>query len=254
MKIVAVIPARMGSSRFPGKPLARLRGLTMIEHIYHRTALCRSLDAIYVATCDEEIRKAAVSFGCKAIMTSPAHQRPSDRVAEAAKGLEADIVVMVQGDEPLLRPEMIELAVAPLVKDSSILCSNLVARIKTLEEFNDPNTIKVVIDKEGFALYFSRKPIPTENLVGWGKMPAYKQVCLIPFRRDFLFKYPQLEPTPLEKAESVDMLRILEHGYKVKLIESPYKTHAVDTPGDLKLVERMMESDPLLPLYIGRSS
>lgn len=226
----------------------------MIEHIYHRTALCRSLDDIYVATCDEEICKAVESFGGKAIMTSPDHQRASDRVAEAAQDLEADIVVMVQGDEPLLRPEMIDLAISPLVKDSSILCSNLVAKIETLEEFNNPNTIKVVIDKEGFALYFSRKPIPTENLVGWGKMPAYKQVCLIPFRRDFLFKYTQLDPTPLEKAESVDMLRILEHGYKVKLVESPYDTHAVDTPEDLKLVEKMMKSDSLLPLYSKRRS
>ena len=250
MKIVGVIPARMGSSRFPGKPLAPILGRPMIEHVYRRTALCRTLEAVYVATCDNEIRSAVEAFGGKAIMTSPEHQRASDRVAEATQRLDADIVVMVQGDEPMTMPEMVDQAVAPMLDDSLVQCVNLVKRIEIEEEFLNPNTIKVVMDREGNALYFSREPIPARQKLGFDKLPVFKQVCIIPFRRDFLLTYASLKPTPLEEAESIDMLRLLEHGFKVRLVETGYDTHAVDTPADLELVESLMRDDPLVDRYM----
>jgi len=251
MKIIGVITARMGSSRFPGKPLALICGLPMIEHVYWRTRMCTALDEVYVATCDQEIVEATEKFGGRAIMTSSTHQRASDRVAEVAQHMEADIFVMVQGDEPMIFPEMIDLALGPLVSDPEVLCVNLAAPIRSEEEFNDPNTIKVVMAQNGDALYFSREPIPTRQRLPFGQFPAYKQVCVIPFRRNFLLLYTALEPTPLEQAESIDMLRALEHGYPIRMVKSDYVTHSVDTPEDLARVEALMKNDPLLPRYAG---
>lgn len=250
MDIVAILPARMGSSRFPGKPLANILGMPMIEHVYRRTSLARSLKAVYVATCDEEIRDAVERFGGSVIMTSPAHQRASDRVAEAARHIHADIVVMVQGDEPMLHPDMIDTAVRPFHSDASVSCVNLTARIATEAEFYDPNTIKVVMNDKGDALYFSRSPIPALPASGFSSIRAFKQVCIIPFRYDALQLYAALEPTPLEIAESIDMLRFLEHGYKVRMVETKIASHAVDTPEDLKLVEQLMSDDPLTRHYM----
>ena len=239
----------MGSSRFPGKPLAPILGRTMLEHVYQRTALCRLLDDVFVATCDDEIRDVAEGFGCKVIMTSSAHQRASDRIAEAAENLEAAVVVLIQGDEPMIVPEMIDAALAPMLSDPAVACVNLAKRIETEEEYRDPNTIKVVTDLKGDALYFSRDSIPTGHILGFGKIPVFKQVCIIPFRRDLLLKYAQLEATPLEQAESVDMMRLLEHGYRVRMVETEVSSHAVDTPADLARVQTLMESDPLLDRY-----
>jgi 3-deoxy-manno-octulosonate cytidylyltransferase (CMP-KDO synthetase) len=252
MKVAVVIPARMGSSRFPGKPLAKIRGMSMLEHIYRRISMADGLEGVYVATCDEVIRESVEAFGGKAIMTADTHQRASDRTAEAAENLDVDIVCMVQGDEPLVHPEMINLAVSPLADDSKILCSNLAAKIRSQQEFQDQNTVKVLMDRDGFALYFSREPIPTiQGTKGfYSDIPLYKQVCIIPFRKEFLFRYIRLSETPLEAAESIDMLRILEHGYKVKMVESEYITHAVDTPEDLLLIEQMMQNDDLLEKYM----
>jgi len=245
-----VIPARMSSSRFPGKPLAKILGISMIEHVYHRVALCEALDAVYVATCDEEIKQAVEDFGGKAIMTSEVHQRASDRVAEAALVIDADVIVMVQGDEPMVVPQMIDQAVAPFGKGEDVQCVNLAKRILDEDEFLNPNTIKVAIGASGDALYFSREPIPTPRVLDFDNVPAFKQVCIIPFTRDLLLKYTQLEPTPLEIAESVDMLRYLEHGYKVRMVETEFETYAVDTPEDLERVEKILKSDPLVKLYL----
>lgn len=250
--VIAIIPARMGSSRFPGKPLAPLLGLPMIEHVYRRTALSRSLSAVYVATCDREIVDAVEGFGGRAIMTSDTHERASDRVAEAAEGLDADIVVMVQGDEPMVVPEMIDQAVAPLLEDPAVQCVNLAGRIASLDEFRDPNTIKVVVDPHGDAVYFSREPIPALRGTPLERAPAAKQVCIIPFRREALFLFTSLEATPLEQTESVDMLRFLEHGYKVRMVPTPYDTHAVDTPADLELVATLLRDDPLTATALDR--
>ncbi len=250
MSLIAVIPARMDSSRFPGKPLAPILGHSMLEHVYKRTALCSRLDAVFVATPDEEIGRAVDAFGGRWIMTAPTHERASDRVAEAIRDLDADLVVMVQGDEPMTRPEMIDLAIDPFFENPDVKCVNLVKRIETEREFEDPNTIKVVMDQEGNALYFSREPIPTRKKQPFSQIPVFKQVCIIPFRRDFLLEYTRMSPTPLEIAESVDMMRILEHGHGVKLVETLYESHAVDVPEDLLRVENLMTGDELLKQYI----
>ncbi|MBW2482474.1 MAG: 3-deoxy-manno-octulosonate cytidylyltransferase [Deltaproteobacteria bacterium] len=251
MKIVAVIPARMGSTRFPGKPLSLILGRPMIEHVCRRTAMCKVLDDVFVATCDQEIMDAVNEFGGKPLMTSTRHQRASDRVAEAATHFVADIIVMVQGDEPMTYPQMIEQSVAPLRGgDSKIACVNLTARITSKKEFEDPNTIKVVMDKERFAVYMSREPIPTRHIKAFDQIAAFKQVCIIPFTAASLQEFIRLSPTPLEVAESIDMLRFIEHGRKVKMVETAYSTHAVDTPEDLQFVERLLAKDPLTKKYL----
>jgi 3-deoxy-manno-octulosonate cytidylyltransferase (CMP-KDO synthetase) len=244
MKIIAFIPARMNSSRFPGKPMAEILGKPMIGHVYDRVAQSSLLDAVYVATCDKEIADYIESIGGRAIMTSDTHERASDRCAEALLTLEKDtatkydIVVMVQGDEPMTHPKMIEEAVRPLLNRPEIQVANLLGEIKDSGEFENRNCIKVVCDLASNALYFSREPIPTRSKINHVSMG--KQVCIIPFRRDFLLEYTRMSPTPLEIAESVDMMRILEHGNKVYMAPTEYDTKAVDTPQDLKLVEELM--------------
>jgi len=251
MRIVAVIPARMASTRFPGKPLAPLLGLPMIEHVYRRTAMCRILDEVYVATCDAEIMNAVNTFGGKAIMTSSCHERASDRVSEAMETIDADVVVMVQGDEPMTYPEMIDAAVKPFFsEDERIICVNLTAPITTEAEFENPNTIKVVMDAENFAVYMSREPVPTRQRKPFDQIPTFKQVCIIPFTSEGLRLFNQLPPTPLEEAESIDMLRFIEHGYKVKMVETPYVTYAVDTEKDRQQVENLLRNEPLTLKYI----
>lgn len=253
-QIVTVIPARMGSSRFPGKPLAPLLGRPMIEHVLKRAEMCRKLNAVYVATCDEEIKRTVERLGNTVIMTSSSHERASDRVAEAVERIDADIVVMVQGDEPMITPEMIAAAIDAMVGNESIECVNLVCRIKTREEYLDPNTIKVVMNTRREALYFSRAPIPAINPDALENISVFKQVCVIPFRRDFLRRFTSWPPTVLEQAESIDMLRILEHGERVHLVETNIETHSVDTPEDLRLVEYQMQNDPLIRLYSAASA
>lgn len=240
----------MGSSRFPGKPMADILGMPMIGHVYMRVKKSKLLNDVYVATCDTEIFNYIESIGGKAVMTSDCHERCSDRCAEAMLKIEEqentkiDIMVMVQGDEPLTFPEMIDEATMPMLGDASINITNLIADLKTIAEFEDPNEVKVVVDKNNYALYFSREPIPSRKK-GILEVPMKKQVCVIPFRRDFLLEYNQIEPTPLEIIESVDMMRILEHGKKVKMIPTMYQTKAVDTQEDLNRVVAMMLKDPL---------
>jgi 3-deoxy-manno-octulosonate cytidylyltransferase (CMP-KDO synthetase) len=249
VKILALIPARMGSSRFPGKPLAKLLGKPMIGHVYERVARNAQLTLTAVATCDQEIVDYVRSIGGRAVWTGSHHERASDRCAEALERLEAedgvryDLVVMVQGDEPLIHPQMISEAIAPMLSDTSVQVVNLLGRITSRQEFEDRNCIKVVCDLDGNALYFSREPIPTRAKVP--QVPMAKQVCVIPFRRDFLLAYTRMAPTPLEIAESVDMMRILEHGLKLRMVPTAYDSHAVDTPADLELVESLMKAQAL---------
>ncbi|MCX6222360.1 MAG: 3-deoxy-manno-octulosonate cytidylyltransferase [Bacteroidia bacterium] len=244
MKILALIPARMGSSRFPGKPMAKILGKPMIGHVYERLKKASLLDTLAVATCDIEIFDYIESIGGIAVMTGIQHERASDRCAEALQILENkfntkyDIVVMVQGDEPMTHPDMISEAVQPLLDDSDIQVVNLLGTIQNKEEFEDRNCIKVVVDLNLNALYFSREPIPTRCKID--HIPMGKQVCIIPFRRDFLLEYTQMSPTPLEIAESVDMMRILEHGLKVRMVPTIHNTQAVDTMEDLRKVEKLM--------------
>lgn len=244
MKSIAIIPARMGSSRFPGKPLAKILGKPMIGHVWERVSRSRSLATTVVATCDAEIRDYVTSIGGTAIMTSDRHERASDRCAEALlkaeemNGTRYDVVVMVQGDEPMTHPGMIDEALAPLAADASVKITNLLGTISDAAEFEDRNCIKVVCDLEGNALYFSREPIPTRCKAA--SIPMGKQVCVIPFRREFLLEYTRMSPTPLEIAESVDMMRILEHGGKVRMVPTRHATYSVDTPQDLVRLERIM--------------
>jgi 3-deoxy-manno-octulosonate cytidylyltransferase (CMP-KDO synthetase) len=221
----------------------------MVEHVYRRVALCHSLRGVYVATCDREIYDCVRGFGGEAIMTSPTHPTASDRVAEAAQHISAGILVMVQGDEPMVVPEMIDRALAAMQGDPACGCVNLARRINDESEFLDTNTIKVVMDREGNALMFSREPIPTRRLLGFGGLHPFKQVCIIPFRRQTLLQYAQLERSAAEMAESVDMLRLLEHGIKVRMVETEFDTHSVDTRADLKAVEKKMPQDPLVRQY-----
>lgn len=234
----------MGSSRFPGKPMAHLLGKPMIGHVYERVSQNGMLAMTTVATCDQEIADYIASINGRAVMTGSHHERASDRCAEALdilereEGVTYDIVVMVQGDEPMTHPEMISEAIGPMLQDPTIKVVNLLGQIESVSEFEDHNCIKVVCDLEGNALYFSREPIPTRSrgqdvLMG-------KQVCVIPFRRDFLLAYTRMLPTPLEIAESVDMMRVLEHGLKVRMVPTRHTSNAVDTPDDLARVERLM--------------
>lgn len=246
MKILALIPARMGSSRFPGKPMALILGKPMIGHVYERVSGSPLLALTAVATCDKEIHDYIESIGGVAVMTGSEHERASDRCAEALVKLEQanheryDIVVMVQGDEPMTHPDMIAEAIQPLLDDPHVQTVNLLGTIRDVAEFEDRNCIKVVCDLQSNALYFSREPIPTRAKVA--KIPMGKQVCIIPFRRDFLLEYTRMAPTPLEIAESVDMMRVLEHGMKVRMAPTRYSTQAVDTPEDLRKVERLMQA------------
>ena len=244
----------MGSARFPGKPMKEILGIPMIGHVYKRVKMCKTLKEVYVATCDTEIYNYIKSIGGKAIMTSESHERCTDRCAEAMIKIESeigkkcDLMVLVQGDEPLVNPKMIEDSIAPMLKDKSINITNLVADIESVEAFENKNEIKVVLDKDNNALYFSREPIPTRSKSTL-KVPMKKQVCIIPFTRDFLLAYNEMKPTTLEVIESIDMMRILENGGKVKMIHTEFLTKAVDTLQDLNLVEELMKKDELFNKY-----
>ncbi len=255
MNIISIVPARMGSSRFPGKPMADILGMPMIGHVYKRVKMSKLLNEVYVATCDQEIYDYIESIGGKAVMTSDCHERCSDRCAEAMlkieknENIKVDIMVMVQGDEPLTFPQMIDEAVTPMLENKELFITNLVADLETITDFNDPNEVKVVMDKNNHALYFSREPIPSRKK-GLSIVPMKKQVCVIPFTRDFLLEYNEMDPTPLEIIESVDMMRILENGGKVKMIDTVYSTKAVDTQADLDRVIEIIKDDVLKSEYL----
>ena len=254
MKAIAIIPARMGSSRFPGKPLANIHGIPMIGHCYFRTKMCDDLLETYVATCDQEIFDYIISIGGKAIMTADTHERATDRTAEAMLKIEkemgemVDIVVMVQGDEPMVRPEMISESLSPFTSDSSVNVVNLMAHIDTVEEFEDPNEVKVVVDKNNDAIYFSREPIPSRKK-GFETVTMLKQVCIIPFKRNYLLKFNETSETDLERFESVDMMRIIENAEKVRMVMTHVTSFSVDTEDDRKKVKDKMTGDKLMSKY-----
>ena len=244
MTITAIIPARMGSSRFPGKPLATICGHTMIEHVLRRVSLAKTLSTIVVATCDQVIADEVARCGGRAVMTSDKHERCTDRIEEAADVVGGDIIVNIQGDEPFVTPEMIDLAVAPMLLDPTLVCTNLMSRITDRETLEDPNEVKVVFDQKMDALYMSREAIPSLKK-GGAFDHAWKQVCVIPFTNDFLHQFSTLDPTPLEIRESVDMMRAIEHGYKVRMVPCEATGLSVDTEGDRDEAERQMAEDPL---------
>ena len=248
MGVTVVIPARYASTRFPGKPLADLCGKPMIQWVYERSSLCRSVDRVLVATDDERIARVVEAFGGEVVMTRADHPTGTDRLAEVAAGLDDELIVNVQGDEPLIDPIMIETAVAPLLSDDSIPMGTLKTPLTSMEEFLNPNVVKVLTDRLGFALYFSRAPIPYPRDFNdkldqfWHKLATAKHVGLYVYRRDFLLQYPRLQPTPLEGQECLEQLRALEHGYRIRVAETNLVGQGVDTPGDLERVKALLSS------------
>jgi len=244
MNTIGIIPARLASTRFPRKPLAKILGRPMIEHVFRRAEQAKLINDLYIATCDREIALAAESFGCKAIMTSDAHVRGTDRVAEAAEKIEADIILNIQGDEPLLDPESLDAAISVMINNKNVHCMNLISTIKDWKFFIDPNVIKTVIDENNKVLYFSRQPIPTVSQDEF--KAAFKQIGIYIFRKEFLLKFSRWQETPLEKIEKIDMLRILERGFSVEAFHAKDMI-SVDTTVDLALAEQMLLKDPLTP-------
>ncbi len=242
MIAIGIIPARMAASRFPGKPLATICGRPMIEHVYRRATRAVRLDRVYIATPDPEIRAAAEGFGAPVVMTSPDHTRATDRVAEAAADLACDIVINIQGDEPLIDPEALDVLCATMCADPTLECANLINEFRRDEDFRNPNQIKVVCDRAGDVLFMSRAPIPSGSL---GDGPRFRQLGIIGFRREFLAVFAALPPTPLERAESIDVLRALEHGFTVRAVISALESFGVDTRDDLRVAEARLSSDPL---------
>lgn len=237
---IAIIPARFQSTRLPGKALAEIAGRPMIEHVYRRASAARTISSVIVATDDRRIVDAVERFGGRAVMTSPAHQSGTDRLAEVAATLDCDLVVNVQGDEPLLEPEMIDQAVAPFADDASLMMSTLRRRIDDPADLQNPHVTKVVVDGDGFALYFSRAPIPYTR-PGQPEAPAWRHVGLYVYRRACLLQLARLPQTALERAEALEQLRALEHGIRIRAVETAHDTIGVDTPDDLDRVRRVLD-------------
>jgi len=254
--IIGIVPARMKSTRLPGKALKDIHGIPMLGHVYHRSKMSSLLIDVYLAISGEELEEYATSIGAKWVRDKKDNYRGcSNAIADATLEIEKklgkkiDIVVLIQGDEPMIVPEMIDMAVKPLLEDSSIKVVNLMAHIESVEEHNDPNCPKVVVDRDNFAMYFSREPIPSIKKWSGGEIPRYKQVCVIPFDRDYLMNFSNLSPGVIEEIESIDMNRVLEHGHKVKMVLENFKTQAVDTLEDLEKVRELMKGDPLIKKY-----
>ncbi|MFW6147973.1 MAG: 3-deoxy-manno-octulosonate cytidylyltransferase [Thermodesulfobacteriota bacterium] len=242
MKNVAFIPARYGSSRFEGKPLALIAGRPMIQHVYERAASCRSLDGLYVATDDQRIFDCVVQFGGHAIMTDGRHRSGTDRIAEASDTVnlaDNDIVVNIQGDQPLLPPASISELIAPLIEDPALPMSTLMYRIQDEQEVSNTNHVKVVVDNNGCALYFSRLPIPFHR--DRPSKPSYfKHLGIYAYRKHFLTVFTKLPYGHLEHREKLEQLRALEHGYTIRVVETLLDSREVDTPEDIKAIEEML--------------
>jgi 3-deoxy-manno-octulosonate cytidylyltransferase (CMP-KDO synthetase) len=239
-----IIPARYGSTRFPGKPLADLWGKPMIQHVWERAGRSRLADRVIVATDDERIASVARGFGAEVAMTRADHPSGTDRVAEVARALDSDIIANVQGDEPLIDPAVIDAAIAPLAEDSSIPMGTVCCPIEETAELANPNVVKVVLDRRGFALYFSRLPIPFVR-DRRADTTRYRHLGLYVYRRDFLLSLAGLAPTPLEQAERLEQLRVLEHGHRIRVVIVDRASPGVDTPEDL---ERLKAAGPPSPL------
>ncbi len=240
-KILAVIPARYSSTRYPGKVLVPIAGKSMLQHVYERVSLARYLTSTIVATDDGRVCEAARSFGARVRMTRADHASGTDRVAEVASAENAELVVNIQADEPLIDPAAIDAAILPLAHDPEIPMGTLKKRIEDPREIADPNVVKVVTGHDGNAIYFSRCPIP------YGRDQAappvhYKHIGLYVYRRDFLLGYPALRVGPLEQAERLEQLRALENGYPIHVVETEYESLGVDTPEDLARVSRLFEA------------
>lgn len=249
LRVVGVIPARMGSSRFPGKPLLKIFGLPMVEHVRRRAELSKAADEVIVATCDNEIEVAIKEFGGHVIMTDPNHERATDRIEEAVRNIDCDIVINIQGDEPMVTGEQLKALVEPF-SNKEVECTCLVYPIQNKSDLSNDNIVKTVLSKSHRLLYLSRSAIPGREHNSNTKY--YKQSGLMAFRKKFLTEFSQLIPTPLEKQESVDLLRILEHDRFVQGVVSIKETNGIDVPDQVKQVEEAILNDPVQREYLDK--
>lgn len=238
-RIIAIIPARYHSSRFPGKPLAKILGKPMIYHVYKQCKKSKLVDEVIVATDDFRIANVVKKFGGKVVLTSSKHTSGTDRIAEVTQSVDAEIVVNVQGDEPLIHPSTINATIKPLVEDPKLKMTTAKFELRNEDDYNNPNITKIVVDKKGFALYCSRSLIPYPK-----KKPAgvYKQLGIYAYRRSFLLQFTKMKPSTLEKTESLEQLRAIENDIKLKTVDSPYDSIGVDIPEDIKKVENIMRN------------
>ncbi|NQW03546.1 MAG: 3-deoxy-manno-octulosonate cytidylyltransferase [Acidobacteria bacterium] len=241
-RVVAIIPARYHATRLPGKPLALIGGVPMIEHVYRRASAASLVSTVLVATDDSRIADAVDAFGGTAVMTSQDHLTGTDRLAEVAQFLQCDIVVNVQGDEPLLDPAAVDAAIAACLNDSSVVLSTLRTPLAESDASN-PNVVKVVIDLRGDALYFTRASVPYVR-PGHAQAQAWRHLGLYVYRRATLCALARLHPTPLEQAEGLEQLRALEHGFRLRTVETLAASPSVDTPADLDRVRLLMSGMP----------
>jgi 3-deoxy-manno-octulosonate cytidylyltransferase (CMP-KDO synthetase) len=245
MKIYGIIPARYGSTRLPGKVLAVIGGKPMIQHVYERARVSAALDRLIVATDDDRIAERVEQFGGEAVRTSPDHPSGTDRIAEAARKIQADgedLIVNIQGDQPLFASGMVDEVVGPFRDDKDLLMGALVFPIRGAEELRNPSVVKVVVDRQNYALYFSRSPMP--YVISGSATPRYyKHIGPYAYRMKFLQAFTKLERGPLEQAESLEQLRALEHGHRIKVAETRFDSQEVDTPADLEKVRKIIQGE-----------
>ena len=239
MKKIIVIPARYESTRLPGKPLLEVSGKSLVQLVYERASESRLADGVIVATDDRRIMDAALSFGAEAVMTSPSCKSGTDRVFEAVKDTDFDLIINVQGDEPFIRPDMIDLLFS-VMENESLDVATLCAPVADDNEYSNPNTVKVVLDKNGFALYFSRSPIPYVRN-GDTRSMLYKHIGVYGFKREFLQQFVSMQKSRLEETESLEQLRILENGYRIKVLTTHYDGFGIDTREDLQRARLILD-------------
>ena len=247
--VIGVIPARMGSSRLPGKPIASILRYPMVFHVWQRATLSGVLDRIIVATCDDEIREVSESFGAEVVMTSSSHERSNDRVAEVATKVECQTILNIQGDEPLVHPQLIQDVVNELDNNPAYQCINPIAELTSEEEMQSPNTVKVVSNLKNRVVYFSRYPIPSA-LVNVRSYPVMRQVPILGFRSEFCIRLTELNPGPLELQEGIDLLRAIDHDLPVHVMETEFQTFGVDTEMDRLVVEERLKADNITRRYM----
>jgi 3-deoxy-manno-octulosonate cytidylyltransferase (CMP-KDO synthetase) len=240
VNIVVCIPARLGSTRFPAKVLAKDTGKYLVQHVWEKAKQAKLLDDLIVACDDERIYKAVLGFGGHAVFTAKEHASGSDRITEIVNPLDVKIVVNIQADEPMVQPSMINGIIEELQRDESLVVATVVKKIERKEEISDPNVVKVVIDRNNFALYFSRSTIPFIREGQPKDIPYYKHIGLYAYTKDFLFTYKNLSVSKLEELEKLEQLRILENGYRIKVVETEFETYGVDVPQDLQRVRKYL--------------
>jgi len=244
MDVIGIIPARYSSTRFEGKVLADILGKPMLQHVWERAKQARLLEDLIIACDDERVAKAAKEFGAKVVFTAKDHASGTDRICEVINPIDVKVVINIQGDEPLIHPTMIDAVASALLDDSSISMATVMKAIEDLEAINDPNVVKVVIDKNNFAVYFSRAPVPFHAKNSPIKLPIYfKHIGLYGYTKDFLFTYKNLPVSYLERIECLEQLRVLEEGFRIKVIETKYDTIGVDTPQDLAKVTEYFKKE-----------